>query len=202
MFPIRVCMVLLILVTWNDWTTVLICWCFSESNGCCCGNKTTTKKHLKLTVYPNIRKEILANQIKKPYQTISEAASLPKNSVQWKSLRKTISREISTNKDQVVLEMKNCKPRNWWNLIKRGCFIRFHQFWFLPFFLLRCFLRFFGEDVSSFFLVDIFFFRCFFRRDFSSIPSRFFGGDFWSDTFWQGMSLQSFLGIIFRDNFW
>ena len=87
MLPIRICMVLLILVTWNDWTTVLICWCFSESNGCCCGNKTTTKKHLKLTVCPNIRKEILTDQIKQ---------SLPNNIWRGISTQKIHPIEIST----------------------------------------------------------------------------------------------------------
>ena len=158
MYWIRLCIVHFILVTWNDWTAVIICRFFSESNDCWCGNKTTTKKHLKLTFYPNIWKEILTNQIQKNlYQTISQEASLPKKSIQKKSLPTTLSREISTPKNQVVFDMKNCKNRNWWNLIKTRCFIRFHQFRFLPCFLLcfsrifwwRCFFILFGRDFSS-----------------------------------------------------
>ena len=148
MYWIRLSSVHLILVTWSDWTAVIICRFFSESNDCWCGNKTTTKKHLKLTFYPNIWKEILTNQIQKTplpnniWGGISTQKVHPK-----KSLPKTISREVSTQKNQVVFGMRNCKNRNWWNLIKTHCFIRFHQFRFLP-----CFLLCFFSD----FLVEMF----------------------------------------------
>ena len=76
--------------------------------------------------------------------------------------------------------------------------------------LLCFFLGFFGRDVSSFFLAEISLQMFFLRRDFSSI---FFGREMSLETnvlveivrqmfIWQGMSLQSFLGRIFPDNFW
>ena len=78
----------------------------------------------------------------------------------------------------------------------------FHQISSVPIFamfLVMFFSWIFCGDVSSFFLVEISLFRCFFCRDVSSIclveiVLQIF--------FLQGMSLQSFLGRIFRDNFW
>ena len=69
MFWIWICIVHLILVTWNDSTAGIICRFFSESNDCWCGSTTTTKKHLKLTFCPNMWKEILTNQIQKTIST-------------------------------------------------------------------------------------------------------------------------------------
>ena len=55
---------------------------FCESNGCWCRNKTSTKKYLKLTLFPNISERDLKqpNFKQKLYQTISEEASLTKKS--------------------------------------------------------------------------------------------------------------------------
>ena len=55
---------------------------FCESNGCWCRNESSTKKYLKLTLFPNISERDLKqpNFKQKLYQTISEEASLTKKS--------------------------------------------------------------------------------------------------------------------------
>ena len=185
MLPIRICMVLLILVTWNDWTTVLICWCFSESNGCCCGNKTTTKKHLKLTVCPNIRKEILTDQIKK---------SLPNNIWRGISTQKIHPIEISTEnnfKRNIHQQKSSCSLDEKLQTSKLMKFNKnglFHQIssvlilamfpvLFSQIFWWRWFLFLFGRFFSS----DVFFVEIFLQFSWE-----IFGRDFWSDIFLAG----------------
>ena len=109
-----------------------------------------------------IWREILTNQILKKnnlclYQTISEEASLPKKSIQKKSPPKTISKEIS------FFDTKNGKHRNWWNLMKTGFFIRFHQFCFFAMLFVMFFL--FSDFLVEMFLHSFWFlFRYFFRK--------------------------------------
>ena len=207
MFSIRICIVHLILVTWNDWRAEIICRFFAESNDCWRGNKTTTKKDLKLTSYPNICKEILTNQIQKKTSTKQylKMHLYPKSPSKGNLYQKQFQ-EKSPPKKQVVFDMKNCKNPNLW---KFNIHALFHQIssvlifamflvmFFSQIFWWRCFIR-FSRDFSS----DVFF--C---RDFSSIclvgKCLYFLVEIVLQMFiLQGMSLQSFLGRILRENFW
>ena len=158
---------------------------FCESNGCWCGNKTSTKQYLKLTLFPN---EILTNQISN------------KNST-----KQYLNRHLYPKSPSKEFFTKNNFKRNLHNHF-------FHENWqtsklmtFTTFFSADCssdfchascydLFRFFGGDVSSFFLWRLF--RYFFRRDSSS-------GIFFVEMYFFvcKMSLQSFLGIICERNY-
>ena len=147
-----------------EWTAAIICRFFSESNDCWFVNKTTTKKHVKLTFYRNFWKEILTNQLEKEngtkqylrrhlYPKVHQKKSLPKT---------TSKRNLHPKKSSCFRHEKKAKIETNENLVKARCFIRFHQFRFLPCFLFcffsrifwwRCFFILFGRDVSSIYLV-------------------------------------------------
>ena len=67
---------------------------FSENIGCWCGNKTTTKTHVKPTCFLKL------------CRTIFEETCLPQKIIQTKSLPNTISREISTKKTRFFSHQK------------------------------------------------------------------------------------------------
>ena len=77
----------------------------SENIGCWCGNKTTTKKHVKPTCFLNIfEKKVFTNQISSNWteqyvKNKCEEALLPQKIIQTKCLPNTISREILTKKN-------------------------------------------------------------------------------------------------------
>ena len=132
-----------------------------ESNGCWCGNKTSTstKKYVKLTLFPN---EILTKQISNKNSTKQYLNTLPKESI------KRISKEISTKNNfkrnpHNRFFTKTGKNRNWWHLLT--FFQQIASVLILPCLfamsvsncLVAMFLHIFGRDFSSgIFFVEIF----------------------------------------------
>ena len=165
---------------WHEVNEPWLLQVFCESNGCWCGNKPSTKKYLKLTLFPNISERNLkqTNFKQKLYQTVSEEASLTKKPIK----RNLYQKQFQQKSPQPFFCRKTGKLKlmTFSNMFSADCIrSEFCQVVFVPMtalnFLVEIFLHIFGRDFSSgIFFVEIFL-RILFGRQMS--PKILFGRD-------------------------